>query len=302
MNRDIRIDVEFWQHAKTKRMMSALGDLGPISVQRLWCYAAKHRPTGVLTGMDPDDIERAAEWPKRQKGKFFEFCLRNRWLDTTELEGVFKIHEWERYNSWAADAPSRAEYSRRAAHERHHVKKGVSKPQICDFCREINAERMRGAQLGQASRNADLHAPPPISPSAPSPSPSPTPLVHRAREAAGAWNDLSPFLNRPSVDDAAVAAIADKAETVTDEILKLRPDFTWAECINRIKPGSWLVRESRAFSFEWLFGRDRNNTQWNAVKIWDGRLGTAESEQRQFDREGDDPVFDAKGRARRVVE
>jgi hypothetical protein len=41
---------------------------------------------------------------------------------------------------------------------------------------------------------------------------------------------------------------------------------------------SWLVRESRAFSFEWLFGRDRNNTQWNAVKVWDGRLGSSEGD------------------------
>jgi hypothetical protein len=266
VNEDIRINVKFFDNAKTKKLLRVVGTDGILALIRLWMYAAQQRPDGILTNLTPNQISvDAAEFPGDSR-KFFNALRDGKWI---EKHGrAWKIHDWHEHNSWAADAPQRKLKAKQNAHKSRH--KEDKRPETCQFCREETAAS------SSASSSATSSAP--SRSSAPSPSPSPAHNAHRAREAAAAWNELSPFLNRPPVDEAAILAIAEKAERVTDEILKLRADFSWPECINRIKPNSWLVRESRAFSFEWLFGRDRNNTQWNAVKVWDGRLGSSEGD------------------------
>jgi hypothetical protein len=243
VNEDIRIDVDFWDHTKTIRLIKNLGLEGAVSLQRLWCYAAKHRPTGVLTGMNADDIEHAAGW-KGEAGAFFS-AIKNDWLDRAKPRGTFSLHDWNVHNSWVANSEERSELGRKGAHETNHVQKRRPSKN-CKYCTSDRAEAESKQAVSARSTAGDTAAIPAVPASAPrstprTPTPSPysysrTDSAHRAREAAAAWNALSPFLNRPPVDEAAILAIADKAERVTDEILKLRADFSWPECINRINP------------------------------------------------------------------
>lgn len=137
MNSDIRLDIEFWQHIKTRLLIRALGPWGAICLQKLWCYAAKHRPNGILRDMDAAAIEMAAEWPDERAGEFFAYTSQHRWLDPTE-DGWY-IHEWVEYNAWAADAPARQLHAKKAAHKRYHKKH--KRPGVCDFCTEEIASK-----------------------------------------------------------------------------------------------------------------------------------------------------------------
>ena len=59
---DIRLDVDFDTNPKIIKLKRRLGDAGVVCLLRLWCYAAKHRSTGLLSGMDPEDIAIASGW------------------------------------------------------------------------------------------------------------------------------------------------------------------------------------------------------------------------------------------------
>jgi hypothetical protein len=86
----------FWDHPKTAMLKRALGLEGVFAVMKLWCWAGKNRPDGVLTRLDADGIEYAAQW-KGERGKLFSTLVRLRWID--EKDGVFSIHNWEKYNA-----------------------------------------------------------------------------------------------------------------------------------------------------------------------------------------------------------
>lgn len=115
MNFDIRLSVGFWQHPKTRRLEKACGLKGVRSLQILMCWTAQNRPDGVLTGLDAEDIEFAADW-RGKKGKFFEAC-NGQWLDEAE-DGSYSLHEWSEYNPYQAQAEQRSEAARKAAQAR----------------------------------------------------------------------------------------------------------------------------------------------------------------------------------------
>lgn len=114
MNTDIRLSVGFWHHPKTKKTVKRLGLEGIRSLQILWLWAAMNRPDGVLTGMDWEDIELAADWHGEEK-VFFECCL-GLWID--EDERGYTLHDWSDHNPWQAKADERSESARKAANAR----------------------------------------------------------------------------------------------------------------------------------------------------------------------------------------
>ena len=61
---DIRLSVDFFQHPKTIKLERRLGIEGVKALLSLWMWDAQNRPDGVLSGMDPEDIEIAAGWTR----------------------------------------------------------------------------------------------------------------------------------------------------------------------------------------------------------------------------------------------
>jgi hypothetical protein len=119
MNTDIRLSVGFWQHPKTKKTVKRLGLEGIRSLQVLWLWAAVNRPDGVLSGMDWEDIELAADWQGDER-TFFECCLgtegASMWIDEDECGYI--LHDWADHNPWQAEAEARSESARKAAKAR----------------------------------------------------------------------------------------------------------------------------------------------------------------------------------------
>lgn len=114
---DIRVDTKFFQHPKTMKLQRLLGPGGVVGLLRLWLWAAENRPSGVLHGLGPDDLDLIAGGDQTdqtdQTGPRSSFCSVAKelgWVD--EEDGVLVLHEWAQHNPWAADAPNRSDRGR----------------------------------------------------------------------------------------------------------------------------------------------------------------------------------------------
>lgn len=89
---DININLDYFEHRKTKRTVGLLGrgaDLLPI---KLWRFCGKFHPDdGQLIGYSEQEIESACDW-WGEKGKMVEVFLAIVWLE--KIEGGFQVHDW----------------------------------------------------------------------------------------------------------------------------------------------------------------------------------------------------------------
>ena len=116
---DIRLNVEFFRHPKTVKLKNRLDLDGVVSLIKLWMWAAKNRPEGLLSNLSIEDIEIAAEW-QGKPGVLHGTLVTLRWLDTVTDEGneTYALHDWRDHNEWAAgavDRGDRARFSRMAS-------------------------------------------------------------------------------------------------------------------------------------------------------------------------------------------
>ncbi len=116
MSEDIRINVDFFTHHKTRRLKRRLGTDAVLSLITLFCYVGKNRPEGALLGLDADDIADVAGWDGDAQEFVSELCGIG-FLEQCE-EGIYHIHEWDEHNPWAADQTERSEKSKKAANKR----------------------------------------------------------------------------------------------------------------------------------------------------------------------------------------
>ena len=109
MNRDIRLSVGFFDHPKIIKLERQLGYEGVIALIRLWLWVAQNRPSGLLSGMDDEDIAIAARW-NGEVTAFKDVITRLRLLD---VEGdTCLIHDWQEHNTWQSEAENRSNASR----------------------------------------------------------------------------------------------------------------------------------------------------------------------------------------------
>jgi hypothetical protein len=168
MNTDIRLSVEFTAHHKTLKLRRRLGADGVLALVTLWLWAAKHRPDGTLSGMDPEDIEIAAQW-EGQPGRLVADLTDIGFLE--DSDGSTRIHNWEWRNPWAAKSEERSAATRlsRLARVRPDIVKklkakgveGVSEAEYQKFAHLRNV--VRNVQRTRTKR------------STPTPTPDPTP-------------------------------------------------------------------------------------------------------------------------------
>ena len=112
MNSDIRLSTDFPMHPKTIKLRRKLGAQGVFSLISLWCFAAKHKPSGVLDSMDEEEIAIAAIWPD-DASTFVCTLVELRWLDVdTSHTKTYHLHKWIDRNGYAASAPDRSDKAR----------------------------------------------------------------------------------------------------------------------------------------------------------------------------------------------
>lgn len=136
MNDDIRLNVAFWDHPKTIKLISALGREGVEALQRLWCFAAQFKPKGRFSGMSREDIELAAKW-NGKPGTLVKTLLKLKLLD--KRNRVIIIHDWKEHNSYCVFAPERAVRARNAAKIRWKKDKESNATSISNSITESSA-------------------------------------------------------------------------------------------------------------------------------------------------------------------
>ena len=106
---DIRLSVDLFDHPKIVKLERRAGFKAVKGLLILWTWAAKHRPDGVLSGMDAEDIEIASRWDG-EEGAFVEHLVALRLLD--EVDGAYHVHDWHEHQGWVSKADDRADRAR----------------------------------------------------------------------------------------------------------------------------------------------------------------------------------------------
>jgi hypothetical protein len=109
MNRDIRLSVGFFDHPKIIKLERQLGHEGILALMRLWLWVAQNRPSGLLSGMDDEDLSIAARW-KGEATAFKDVVTRLKLLDI--VDDTYQIHDWQEHNAWQSEAENRSNASR----------------------------------------------------------------------------------------------------------------------------------------------------------------------------------------------
>jgi len=114
-NTDIRIQVTFPAHWKTRKLERLAGDAGVKCLIFLWCFTGVNKCDGILTGMSDLDIEDAAYWTGIPK-QFVTALLECGFLEGEENDRL--LHDWKDHNKWCAEFSIRSERNRKSIESR----------------------------------------------------------------------------------------------------------------------------------------------------------------------------------------
>lgn len=90
---NINLDVDYFDHIKTIRLIGLLGRGADVLPLRIWCRAGKHHPeNGKLTAYSTQEIESLAGWWGKE-GSMVEAMHTVGFLD--KVRGGYKVHGWE---------------------------------------------------------------------------------------------------------------------------------------------------------------------------------------------------------------
>lgn len=100
---NLNVDLNFFDHPKTKRLVGLLGRGSEVLPIKLWAYAGKVRAEdGRLVGHAAQEIESIAGWWGKP-GEMLEAMLREgtRFLEL-EADGTYALHDWLEYQGHLA--------------------------------------------------------------------------------------------------------------------------------------------------------------------------------------------------------
>jgi len=131
MNTDFRLDVGFFDHHKTRRLIASLGLEAAWSLIRLWAFAAVNKPDGRLSGMTDEDIAAACHYEGDAIG-FVAELRRLRWLRNGRRSTC--LNDWSDHQPFAINAPRRQAAARKAAKDRWNRLKSEDASRMPDAC------------------------------------------------------------------------------------------------------------------------------------------------------------------------
>lgn len=176
-NVDYRVSISWRHHPKRIKLQRKLGVEGVLAMTDLWSAVAELRPTGILDRWDKEDVEIQAGW-QGNNGSFVDVLLDLRLLDFDNKTKAYAIHNWLKWNGWAATAPVRSAMARKAAAARWERKGAKKSPNAAHENEQCNTDE-------------ESNTPPPHPSPSPVPEPPPVPVTINADgEAGGEVGDL----------------------------------------------------------------------------------------------------------------
>ncbi len=102
----LNLDLDFYNHPKTLRLVGILGRGAESLPPKLWCYAGKfHTDDGFLKGYSDAEVESILGWWGDQ-GKLVEAMLKVGFLER-DIEGL-QIHDWKEHSGHLSALKQRA--------------------------------------------------------------------------------------------------------------------------------------------------------------------------------------------------
>ena len=116
---DLNLDLDYFTHPKTMRLIGLLGRGAEVLPIRLWCWCAKyHAESGELSGYSAQEIESCVGWWGKE-GQLVEALVKVGFL---ERKGkTYLVHDWRNHQGHISALRSRAQ---KAAHTRWNKLKG----------------------------------------------------------------------------------------------------------------------------------------------------------------------------------
>lgn len=197
MNQDIRISTGYPDHPKIRKLRKILGGDGITSHVFLLCYAGRYAFDGKLEEMDVADIEEVASW-RGNPGQFVQTCVDLRLLDNEP--DCYSIHNWPKWNKFAATFPIRSETARA-----NIAKRWEKRDKLARESQKNQHDDTDAITNGKTDGNSDGNTP--------SPTPSPSP------KGSGGGGNLSfgdesatPPLNAKPIEMADIIEMAKEIE------------------------------------------------------------------------------------------
>ncbi|OHB90835.1 MAG: hypothetical protein A3D89_04255 [Planctomycetes bacterium RIFCSPHIGHO2_02_FULL_52_58] len=113
---DLNLDLNYFTHPKTIRLIGLLGRGAEVLPIRLWCYCGKyHAESGRLAGYSVQEVESILEW-WGEKGKAVEAMVSVGFLheDGKNSEKILSIHEWKNHQGHIVFFKKRAKIAAKA--------------------------------------------------------------------------------------------------------------------------------------------------------------------------------------------
>lgn len=264
---DMRLDLNFVDHPKVKRLIRLAGYQGFYGLIRLFSMAGRIYTDGVFRGCTREDLEDFADW--NGEGSLVDFLLEVKFL--VENKGLFKINDWQEHQPWLAGAKDRSNKAKKAAKARWSQDDIEEEDSLDD-----DASSMLGA-CGEHSVSiegayAGSNAPSP-SPS-PSPLPSPSPIPYQS--ILDHYNNSCPSLPRAT-------RLTDKRRGAINAVIKEFGEDAFKEALLKVERCPHLIGDNdrgwRA-DFDWLTNKN------NLLKVIEGRY-----DQKRKLKEGDDGYY-----------
>ena len=183
MNTDFRVSITFTSNPNTRLLRRQYGTDAAWALIELWTWATVNRANGILTGLNEDQIEAAADW-NGECGQLVKALVAFKWLIRTP-DGTYALNEWAETNPWAADADNRSDKARLSSMAKNYPElygeltaqgvSGIDKATYTSLTAEYNQRGILRSTSGFQRIASKSLAPMPAPAPAPSPVPEPFP-------------------------------------------------------------------------------------------------------------------------------
>jgi hypothetical protein len=89
---NLNLDIDYFTHPKTKRLIRLLGKGSEVLPLKLWCYTARYFPNGRLTEISAQEIETEVGWCG-EVGMMVKHMIDEHWIDPDD-DKTMCIHDW----------------------------------------------------------------------------------------------------------------------------------------------------------------------------------------------------------------
>lgn len=109
----LNLDLNYFGHRKTKRLIGLLGRGAEVLPIRLWCYCGMHHAeSGRLADYSPQEIETIVEWWGKP-GEAIKALETVGFLDL-DTHGIYSVHEWQEHEGHIVSYQKRAKTAAKA--------------------------------------------------------------------------------------------------------------------------------------------------------------------------------------------